>query len=411
MEVQVNLSFQKLGLAPTLLTNVRREGYVEPTPIQSKAIPHLLEGRDLLGLAQTGTGKTAAFALPILQRLAAGRRATGPRALVLAPTRELAAQVHDSFSTYGRGLNLKSAVIFGGVGQRDQVNALRSGIDILVATPGRLLDLHQQGFLRLNSVEVLVLDEADRMLDMGFIKPIKQIIGLLPGQRQNLLFSATMPTAIRQLSGSLLQSPIEVRVAPKQTTTPQVDQYVCFVPRAAKPILLVKVLAEPEAKRVIVFTRTKRGADRLAKKLSRADIEASVIHGDKSQNARLKALARFKEGQVRVMVATDVAARGIDVDQVSHVVNYELPNEPESYVHRIGRTGRGGATGIAISFCDPTEREYLDDIAKLTRKKLQVLPVPDAIAQYEPPEPPAPRATNRPRPGRAQSGRSRSMRP
>ena len=373
------MSFENLGLNAHLLANIQRAGYANPTPIQARSIPHLIEGKDLLGLAQTGTGKTAAFSLPILHRLVDGRRRRAPRALILAPTRELAAQINESLTLYGRGTGLTTAVIFGGVAQRSQVSALRSGVDILVATPGRLLDLHQQGYLHLDTVEVLVLDEADRMLDMGFIKPLKEIIRLLPTKRQSLLFSATMPDSIRQLAASLLKSPVEVRVAPKQTTTPQVDQYVCFVPRSVKPVLLAEVLAQRDAERVIVFTRTKRGADRVAKKLGQTNIEAAVIHGNKSQNSRLKALARFKEGNVRVMVATDIAARGIDVDHVSHVVNYDLPNEPESYVHRIGRTGRAGATGTALSFCDATERDYLRDIEKLTRKKLAVLPVPESI--------------------------------
>ena len=379
--------FDELGLHPTLLANLQREGYSTPTPIQERSIPPLLAGRDLLGLAQTGTGKTAAFSLPVLHHLAKrtaqsddrGRR-RAPRALILAPTRELAGQVRDSIERYGQRLRLKSVVIFGGVGQGAQVSALRAGVDIIVATPGRLLDLYDQGHIRLDAIELLVLDEADRMLDMGFIKPIRQIVDKLPRQRQSLLFSATMPKAIRTLANELLDSPAEVSIAPKVVAAPVIEQFVCFVPQAAKPALLANVLEQPDAERVIVFTRTKRGADRVAKKLGQRDIEAAVIHGNKSQNARVRALNAFKSGRVPVLVATDVAARGIDVERISHVVNYDLPNEPESYVHRIGRTGRAGATGMALSFCDPTERPYLRDIEKLTKKKLSPVPIPAGVS-------------------------------
>jgi len=368
------VKFEELRLHPALLAAVQHEGYREPTPIQAQAIPHLLEGRDLLGCAQTGTGKTAAFALPILHRLEAGPRGSRqPRALVLVPTRELAAQVAESFSTYGRRLGARCAAVFGGVGQGAQVSALRAGLDVLVATPGRLLDLYDQHALELHSVEALVLDEADRMLDMGFIRPIRKIAATLPVRRQTVMFSATMPAAIRELAGALLRSPAQVSVAPSAPAAPLVEQQVYFVKQAEKIDLLADVLGRPEAERVIVFTRTKHGADKVARKLDRSSIQADVIHGNKSQNARLQALARFKSGKVRVLIATDVAARGLDVDGISHVVNYDVPTEPESYVHRIGRTGRAGAAGLALSFCDDGERSLLRDIERLTRKPMTVL--------------------------------------
>lgn len=379
------MNFEELKLHPALLETVHREGYERPTPIQAQAIPHVLAGRDLLGCAQTGTGKTAAFALPILHRLAAApRRGREPRVLVLVPTRELASQVGDSFTTYGRRLGVRCAVVFGGVGQGAQVSALRAGVDVLVATPGRLLDLYDQEHLELRSVEVLVLDEADRMLDMGFIKPIREILAELPKQRQNLLFSATMPAAIRSLADGVLRDPARVSVTPVASTAPLIEQEVCFVKQAEKPDALARVLGQPDVERAIVFTRTKHGADKLAKKLGRVSIGAEVIHGNKSQNARLRALANFRDGRVRVLVATDVMARGIDVDGISHVVNYDVPNDPESYVHRIGRTGRAGASGRALSFCDDAERALLRDIERLTKKPMTVLrelppaPVPTA---------------------------------
>ena len=379
------MSFEELKLHPALLETVHQEGYESPTPIQTQAIPSVLAGRDLLGCAQTGTGKTAAFALPILHRLAAApKRSREPRVLVLVPTRELASQVGDSFTTYGRRLGVRCAVIFGGVGQGSQVSALRAGVDVLVATPGRLLDLFDQEHLELRSVEVLVLDEADRMLDMGFVKPIREILAELPKQRQNLLFSATMPAAIRALADGVLRDPARVSVTPVASTAPLIEQEVCFVRQADKPDALARVLGQPEVERAIVFTRTKHGADKLAKKLGRVSIGAEVIHGNKSQNARLRALANFRDGRVRVLVATDVMARGIDVDGISHVVNYDVPNDPESYVHRIGRTGRAGATGRALSFCDDAERTLLRDIERLTKKPMTILrdlppaPVPTA---------------------------------
>ncbi len=368
------MRFEELRLRPELLATVQQQRYNEPTPIQAQAIPHILQGKDLLGCAQTGTGKTAAFALPLLHRLAAApRRGREPRVLVLAPTRELAAQVSESFSTYGRRLGIRTAAIFGGVGQAPQVRALRGGIDVLVATPGRLLDLYDQRHLELRSIEALVLDEADRMLDMGFIKPIREILAELPPRRQNLMFSATMPDAIRALAASLLRAPVRVSVTPVASTAPRIDQQVYYVNQAAKMDLLAHVLTSPEAERVIVFTRTKHGADRVAKRLSGCRIQAVVIHGNKSQSARLRALASFKSGRVRVLVATDVAARGIDVESVSHVVNYDVPNEPESYVHRIGRTGRAGAAGQALSFCDHAERRWLRSIERLTKMPMTVV--------------------------------------
>jgi len=368
------VTFEELRLHPALLATVRHERYREPTPIQAQAIPRLLEGRDLLGCAQTGTGKTAAFALPILHRLAAEpRQGRAPRVLVLVPTRELAGQVAERFTAYGRRLGARCAAIFGGVGQGAQAAALRGGLDVLVATPGRLMDLYDQHLLELHSVEVLVLDEADRMLDMGFIRPIRQIAAALPARRQTVMFSATMPAAIRGLAGSLLRSPAQVSVAPAAPAAPLVEQQVYFVKQAEKIDLLADVLGRPGSERVLVFTRTKHGADKVARKLGHASIETEVIHGNKSQGARLQALSRFKSGRVRVLVATDVAARGLDVDGISHVVNYDVPTEPESYVHRNGRTGRAGASGLALSFCDDAERPLLRDIERFTRKPMTVL--------------------------------------
>ena len=367
--------FTELTLHPSLLRAVASEGYTEPTPIQAKAIPIVLTGRDVLACAQTGTGKTAAFALPILQRLMATPPAPRRqiRVLVLVPTRELASQVGEAFSTYGRHTGLRCTTVFGGVGQGNQVRALREGVDILVAAPGRLLDLMDQGYVALGDVETLVLDEADRMLDMGFIRPIREIVAELPRDRQNLMFSATMPDEIKKLASSILRDPAQIATAPVSTPAQTVDQSVYFVERADKTELLMHVLGEPAADRVIVFTRTKHGADRLMKRLRRERFDVEVIHGNKTQGARSRALDAFKRGEVQVLVATDVAARGIDVDQVSHVVNFDVPNEPESYVHRIGRTGRAGATGRALSFCDRDERSYLRDIERLTKRPLSVV--------------------------------------
>jgi ATP-dependent RNA helicase RhlE len=370
------MSFSQLGLLPALERAVAGEGYLEPTPIQARAIPHVLAGRDLLGLAQTGTGKTAAFALPILQRLSHVTRAARPRpirCLVLTPTRELASQIQDSFATYGKHLPLTSFVIFGGVGMDAQRQALRAGMDILVATPGRLLDLAGQGLLNLKGLEVFVLDEADRMLDMGFIHDVRKVIRLLPPQRQTLFFSATMPREAQELADQLLIRPETIAVTPPATTAERVDQEVYFVEKADKRALLVDVLRDSAMRRVLVFSRTKHGANRIAEHLVKAGIGAEAIHGNKSQNARERALAGFKIGRTRVLVATDIAARGIDIDDVTHVVNFDVPEVPEAYVHRIGRTARAGATGMALSFCEVEERTDWRNIEKLTRQEIPVV--------------------------------------
>ena len=383
--VTAQTTFHDLPLIAPLQRAVAEEGYTRPTPIQASAIPHVLEGRDLLGLAQTGTGKTAAFALPILQRLMAdggkhhgGRRDI--RVLVIAPTRELASQVGESFSTYGRHLPLRNAVIFGGVGQKPQEMALSRGIDILVATPGRFLDLLQQGYVRLEKLEIFVLDEADRMLDMGFLPDVRRIIAALPKVKQSLFFSATMPPDAQRLADALLKNPAKVAVVPQATTADKVDQSIYFVPKEKKRALLVHLLSDANVTRALVFTRTKHGANRVAEQLARAGIEAEAIHGNKSQSARERALGGFKEGRLRVLVATDIAARGIDVEEISHVVNFDLPNVPEQYVHRIGRTARAGASGTAISFCDREEREYLADIERTIRRKIPVVETPPVAA-------------------------------
>ncbi|MCC7447809.1 MAG: DEAD/DEAH box helicase [Anaerolineae bacterium] len=363
------MSFDDLQLIEPLLRAVRAEGYTQPSPIQEQAIPHVLAGRDLLGCAQTGTGKTAAFALPILQRLVIhkpqGARAI--RVLVLSPTRELALQIGASFETYGKYTRIRQVTIFGGVNQNPQIERLRRGADVLVATPGRLLDLIGQGHIKLDRLEVLVLDEADRMLDMGFIHDVRRIIALLPAKRQNLLFSATMPADIQALADSLLHDPVKVAVTPVASTVDTIRQSVYFVEKSDKLALLTHLLRDPAMKRVLVFTRTKHGANKVVRQLGQAAVYAEAIHGNKSQSAREQALTNFKAGRTRVLVATDIAARGIDVDDISHVVNYDLPNEPESYVHRIGRTGRAGAAGVAYSFCEVEERAYLIDIERLIR--------------------------------------------
>ncbi len=380
----MTLPFASLALVEPLQRALREEGYDLPTPIQADAIPHLLSGRDLVGIAQTGTGKTAAFALPILQRLAAERpprSKLGPRALVLTPTRELAIQIGESFRAYGRHLHLRQAVIFGGVGQGPQVAALRRGLDLVIATPGRLLDLLQQRHLRLDEVAIFVLDEADRMLDMGFIHDVRRIAAQLPRERQTMLFSATMPTEIDRLAATLLKQPARVQATPPATTVTRIEQRVMFVPTASKRALLASLLQPEQVTRALVFTRTKRGADRVSKDLQTGKVVAEAIHGNKSQSARQRALEDFRTGRVRVLVATDIAARGIDVDGVSHVINYDLPHEPESYVHRIGRTGRAGASGIAISFCAPDERSMLADIERLTRRRLDVAAVDPALSR------------------------------
>ncbi|MFM8283608.1 MAG: DEAD/DEAH box helicase [Planctomycetaceae bacterium] len=407
-------SFAGLGLCPTLLAAVTAEGYTVPTPIQARAIPHVLAGRDLFGCAQTGTGKTAAFALPILERFVQDRRprtARRCRCLVLAPTRELAGQIHEAFRAYGRGTGTTTALVYGGVGQSPQAAALRPGVDVLVATPGRLLDLVGQKLVDLRGVEVLVLDEADRMLDMGFIHDVRRIVSLLPRERQTLLFSATLPGEVRQLAADLLRTPLEVKTAPQATPAETVAQSVCFVTRAEKRPLLVGFLRQADRGRVIVFTRTKRGADRLHRELDRAGIDAAAIHGDKSQQQRERALAAFKGPRPPVLIATDIAARGIDVDQVSHVVNYELPHEPETYVHRIGRTGRAGHRGAAVSFCDHEERPRLAAIEKLLRRSLPpcddlpTMPGDPRADGGEPAGDDVPRARS-PRAPRAGSGRA-----
>jgi ATP-dependent RNA helicase RhlE len=368
-------SFSDLQLAEPLARALAADGYETPTPIQHKAIPPLLAGRDLLGIAQTGTGKTAAFALPILQRLAADGRRAAPRtcrALVLAPTRELALQIADSFARYGRFLPLRTACVFGGVSERPQIQALQRGTDILVATPGRLLDLIGQRAVALGSLEVFVLDEADRMLDMGFIHDVRRIVRMLPAQRQTALLSATMPADIATLARDLLHDPVRVEVTPPATTVERIDQKVLFVEAAQKRELLIHLLQDGAIRRALVFTRTKNNANKVAAALERAGIATGAIHGNKSQGARQKALSQFKDGHLRVLVATDIAARGIDIDDVTHVFNFDLPNEPESYVHRIGRTARAGAAGAAIAFCDAGETGYLRDIERTTRQKLPV---------------------------------------
>ncbi|AUG52158.1 DEAD/DEAH box helicase [Thalassospira marina] len=380
--------FSDLGLAEPVLRALSHEGYATPTPIQAQAIPSLLEGKDLLGIAQTGTGKTAAFALPTLDRLSKSDKRTAPRhcrVLVLAPTRELAAQIGDSFRAYGRFTKTSVAVVVGGVAHGPQIKALAPGVDVLVATPGRLLDHIDAGKLSLAQVEVVVLDEADHMLDLGFLPPIRRIIKLLPKSRQNLFFSATMPTQIGQLAGDMLREPVKVSVTPVATTAERVEQSVYLIEASRKRALLAELLDNPAFVRTLVFTRTKRGADRVAKHLEANKISASAIHGNKSQNQRERALAAFKDGQVQVLVATDIAARGIDVDGVTHVVNYELPNVPESYVHRIGRTARGGAAGQAIAFCADDERSLLRDIERTTRQSIPVIDRrdPEAAALQE----------------------------
>jgi ATP-dependent RNA helicase RhlE len=366
--------FTELGLAAPILKALAGEGYTTPTPIQAKAIPAVLAGSDLLGIAQTGTGKTAAFALPTLHRLATDRRRAarkGCRVLVLTPTRELASQIADSFKTYGRHLRLSVAVVFGGVGHRPQIQALASGVDILIATPGRLLDHMGARAVNLQDVEILVLDEADRMLDMGFVRPIRQIVSHLRTDRQTLLFSATMPQEIAGLAGSFLRTPVKVAVTPVASTAERVSQRVIHVESQKKRALLAELLSDPSMSRTLVFTRTKRGADRVAKHLDEAGIRVAAIHGNKSQKQRELALDAFRSARIRVLVATDIAARGLDVDGVSHVVNYELPDVPEDYVHRIGRTARAGASGSAISLCDAGERALLRSIERLTHQAIE----------------------------------------
>jgi len=368
-------TFDQLNLIEPIRRAVRDAGYTAPTPIQEATIPDLIAGRDLLGGAQTGTGKTAAFALPIIQRLTAQRKSPPPRgarALILTPTRELAAQISESFKTYSRHLKLSRTVIFGGVGQVPQVRSMSRGVDVLVATPGRLLDLMGQGHVRLNSLEIFVLDEADRMLDMGFIHDVRRIIASLPRRRQSLFFSATMPPEIVRLADSMLTDPVKVEVDPQASTVERVDQKIMFVTRSDKRNLLTHLLSDASVTRALVFTRTKHGADKVVRQLGHDNVRAEAIHGNKSQTNRTRALDNFRRGQTRVLVATDIAARGIDVHRISHVVNYDLPNIAESYVHRIGRTARAGSDGVAVSFCDLEERPYLKDIERLIGRKVPV---------------------------------------
>jgi len=366
--------FTDLGLAKPLLKSLADEGYTTPTPIQAQAIPGVMAGRDLLGIAQTGTGKTAAFALPILHRLAENRKPAPRRScrvLVLSPTRELATQIGESFKAYGKQIGVSVAVVFGGVKYGGQLRAMAPGVDVLVATPGRLLDHLQEKTIVLDGVETFVLDEADQMLDMGFIVPIRRIVKYIPRQRQTLFFSATMPAEIEKLGSEILgPNPLKVSVAPQATTVEKVNQRVLFVEQQRKRALLSELFDDAGFKRVIVFTRTKRGADRVARGLEQVGVEAAAIHGDKSQGQRERSLASFKAGEVRALVATDIAARGIDIDAVSHVVQYDLPNVPEAYVHRIGRTARAGADGSAVAFCSDDERNLLRDIEKVTRQRI-----------------------------------------
>lgn len=390
------MTFIQLKIAPPILKALDQAHYKLPTPIQKKAIPPILEGRDLLGCAQTGTGKTAAFAVPTLQRLMLAGRTPSHRirSLILTPTRELALQIHESLMTYGRHTGLKSGVIFGGVSQVQQEIMLRQGLDILVATPGRLLDLMNQKLLSLEHIEILTLDEADRMLDMGFIHDVKRIIAQVPVKRQTLFFSATMPAEIVKLSQSMLINPVHVSISPESPTVEKIDQSVYFVDKVNKPDLLIHLLRDPEMDSVLVFTRTKHGADKVVKVLFRHHIQAQAIHGNKSQNARQRALSDFKNKSIRVLVATDIAARGIDIDGLTYAINYDLPEVPETYIHRIGRTGRAGMSGISISFCDFSEKKLLTAIEKLCAKPIPVIeshPYPLVDTSEQPKKQPQPR--------------------
>jgi len=367
--------FKSLNLLPTILQSLESKGYTTPTPIQAQAIPHLLNGKDLLGIAQTGTGKTAAFSLPILNHLAKNKVKTKPknvRTLILTPTRELASQIDDNIRSYSKGLGIFSTVVFGGVGKQSQIKAMNRGVDILVATPGRLLDLMNEGYIKYEQLELFVLDEADRMLDMGFIRDIRKIITKLPAKKQTLLFSATMPKEIAGLANSLLKNPVKVEVTPENTTVEKISQRIQFVEKSNKQPLLTSLLQDDDIKSALVFSKTKHGADRIVKRLEHANIPSAAIHGNKSQGARERALNSFRSQKIRVLVATDIAARGIDVKEVTHVINFDLPNEPESYVHRIGRTARAGRDGIAISFCDTSELKLLKAIEKFIKYKVPV---------------------------------------
>jgi len=420
------MSFESLGLSQPVLQALALKEYRDATPIQSQAIPTLLQGRDLLGIAQTGTGKTAAFMLPSIDRLAASKKRPQPRTcrmLVLAPTRELASQIAESARAYARFSHMSVATVFGGTSINKNRQDVSRGVDILVATPGRLIDLIEQGYLMLRGVEILVLDEADQMLDLGFIHALKAIVKLLPAQRQSLFFSATMPKAIRELADRFLTNPAQVAVTPAATTVERIDQYVTFVQQAEKPALLTIMLRvgfgeKGNMDRVLIFSRTKHGADRIVKQLNASGIASNAIHGNKSQPQRERALAEFKSGKVKILIATDIAARGIDVSGVSHVVNFDLPNVSEQYVHRIGRTARAGAAGVAIAFCSDDERAYLKGIEKLTRQTLQTVPLPAnfnaeaaRIKASRPAEPPRAAHREEPREDRNRVRRPRSRRP
>ncbi len=395
------MTFDQLDLVEPILNALQHEGYTQPTPIQEISIPIVLRGQDLLGCAQTGTGKTAAFAIPILQQLHLNKgNDRSPRkikALIVTPTRELAIQIDESFAAYGRFLNLRHTVVFGGVSQGNQVGTLKAGVDVLIATPGRLLDLHNQGYVKLNDLQIFVLDEADRMLDMGFIHDVKKLIKIIPAKRQSLFFSATMPDTIRSLASTILTNPEEVEVTPASTTAETVQQEVYFVDAANKKDLLVHILQDKSIKTALVFTRTKHGADKVQRLLVKSHIKAEAIHGNKSQNARQNALNNFKDRTTRVLVATDIAARGIDIDDLNLVINYEIPNIPETYVHRIGRTGRAGLDGKAVSFCDIEERDYLRDIQKLISIQIPVVTDHPFPAENLPPEPKQKTAGNQPK--------------
>ncbi len=370
------MHFESLNIIEPILRSIKEEGYTIPTPIQQEAIPIILRGNDLIGCAQTGTGKTCAFAVPILQLLSSNKsfdKKRKIRSLIVTPTRELAIQIEESFNAYGRHTGLTCTVVFGGVNQNPQTKILRTGVDILVATPGRLLDLMNQGFISLKDVEIFVLDEADRMLDMGFIHDVRRIITALPAKRQSLFFSATMPPEIVKLAGTIVYKPLKVEVTPSASTVDIVNQYVYFIDKGNKNSMLIDLLKDEKIKTALVFTRTKFGADKVVKVLNRKNITAEAIHGNKAQNARQRALSNFKAQTTRVLVATDIAARGIDVDDLEYVINYEIPNIAETYVHRIGRTGRAGANGTAISFCDAEEKAYLWDIERLITKQLTVI--------------------------------------
>lgn len=404
------MNFKELGIVNPILKALEEEGYIAPSPIQEQAIPHLLEGRDLLGCAQTGTGKTAAFAIPILQAIGeqhgGGHRPT--RALILTPTRELAIQIEESFKAYGRHMNLRTVCIYGGVSQKPQVDQLKKGADIVVATPGRWNDLYEQGLIQTNKIDILVLDEADRMLDMGFIHDVRRIIRKLPENRQNLLFSATMPKEVQGLVNTILKNYVRIEVTPPASTVDTIEQMVYYVDKPNKPKLLRDLVQQGDMDSALVFTRTKHGADRVVRQLMKDKIRAAAIHGDKSQNARQRALEQFKSREIRVLVATDIAARGIDIEELSHVINYDIPNIPETYVHRIGRTGRAGLGGIAISFCMYEEMQYIRDIEKAIGKLLPEAPTqpyPMEIFQSEPAPAPGPRPPHRPRAPRAPGSR------